>query len=81
MLSYGAIGTDQQMKMDYSTYRKQFETIEEFRHAYSKLTESEVRELIRNDHSNTICKAAMYAEWQSCIKEHSHERNDQLSND
>jgi len=64
------------MKINYSTFRKQFKTMKEFRKAYSELSESEVRELIRNEHSNTVCKAAMYTAWLSCKKEHPYKRDD-----
>ena len=55
--------------MTYSEYRAQFNSVEEFKRAFGKLTESEVRLLIASDNAPTFVKAAMMDAWKKIVKE------------
>ena len=55
--------------MTYSEYRAQFNNVEEFKRAFGKLTEAEVRLLIASDNAPTFVKAAMMDTWKKIVKE------------
>lgn len=55
--------------MTYSDYRAQFDTVEEFRAAFGKLSEEEARKLIAGMSGSATMKACAMSTWQSAAEE------------
>lgn len=55
--------------MTFSEYRKQFNSVEEFKRALGKRTEEEAHAMIASDNSSTTVKAAMLDTWRMARKE------------
>lgn len=55
--------------MTYTEFRKQFANAENFKAAFSKLTEKEAQELIDEDNAPIFIKAAMMDTWRMAKEE------------
>lgn len=64
--------------MTYSEFRNRFNSKEEFKEAFGKLSEEEARKLIAAEPGGTTVKACAMATWRRCAEEVNKKKDNRL---